>query len=378
MTERSLHTRRGVLASGTALLGSLAGCADALRDGDDVPTPALDEFRGDTRLVGERPVPGGPRIDSLPGLDGRLTVYLAESASDRYERLVALFERTYPGFEPTLRIEPAAVLVAALREQAEAGNVRADVFLATDAAAVDALADDDLTAPLSDDVAARVPPRFRPTDTWVGVGAHSRALAYDATAFDAGGVPTSIDAVASEVPASIAWAPRSYGFRTFVTALRSLAGREAAREWLLAVLAADTETVDGEFFAANAVARGDAALALCSHQDVLRVRAGRPDAGPGLAFTENDAGALVNATAAAVLRASNATTLAHRFVRHLLSAEAQEYVATDALAYPVTPGVEPVAALPPLDALTPPAVSLAALGDVRPTTSLLREVGVLP
>ncbi|MGB9985811.1 extracellular solute-binding protein [Salarchaeum japonicum] len=378
MTERSLHTRRGVLASGTALLGSLAGCATVFSDGEDVPAPTLDDFRGDTRLVGERPVPGGPRIADLPDLDGRLTVYVAGSASERYERLVGLLEQTYPGFAPTLRVEPAEVLVAALREQADAGNVRADVLLATDAAAVDALADDELTATLPDDVTARVPARFRPTDTWVGVGAHSRALAYDTTAFDSGDVPTSVDAIPDAVPGPIAWAPRSYGFRTFVTALRALAGRGAAREWLRAVLHADTDTVDGEFFAANAVARGDATLALASHQDVLRVRAGRPDAPLGLAFTENDAGALVNATAAAVLRASNATMLARTFVRHLLSAEAQEFVATDALAYPVTPGVEPIAALPPLDALSPPTLALSALGDVSPTESLLQEVGILP
>ncbi|GAA0658000.1 extracellular solute-binding protein [Salarchaeum japonicum] len=378
MTERSFHTRRGVLAGGTALLGSLAGCATVLSDGDDTPKPTLDDFRGDTGLVGERPVPDGPRIADLPELDGRLTVYVAGSASERYERLVGLFERTYPGFDPTLRVEPAEVLVAALREQAEAGNVRADVLLATDAAAVDTLADDDLTAPLPDDVTARVPRRFRPTDTWVGVGAHSRALAYDAAAFDADAMPTSVHALPDDVPGSIAWAPRSYGFRTFVTALRALAGRDTAREWLRSVLAADTETVDGEFFAVNAVAHGDASLALASHQDVLRVRAGEDAPDLGLAFTEGDAGALVNATAAAVLRASSAATLAREFVRHLLSAEAQEFVATDALAYPVTDGVAPIAALPPMDALSPPALSLATLGDVARTESLLQEVGILP
>ncbi|MEE6208744.1 extracellular solute-binding protein [Salarchaeum sp. III] len=378
MTERSLHTRRGVLASSSALLGSIAGCTTVFSDGEPPPKPTLDDFRGDTSLVGDRPVPGGPRIADLPELDGRLTVYVAGSASERYERLVGLLERTYPGFAPTLRVEPADVLVSALREQADAGNVRADVFLATDAAAVDTLADDDLTAPLPDDVTARVPEKFHPDDTWVGVGAHSRALAYDTSALDADTVPTTVYAIPDAVPGPVAWAPRSYGFRTFTTALRALDGRSAAREWLLAVLDANPETVDGEFFAANAVARGDAALALTSHQDVLRVRAGRPDMQPGLAFTQNDAGALVNATAAGILRTSSATMLARQFIRHLLSAEAQEFVATDALAYPVTAGVDPVAALPPLSDLQPPGLSLSALGDVARTESLLQEVGILP
>lgn len=378
MTERPLHTRRGVLASSSALIGSIAGCTTVFSDGDDSPKPTLNEFRGDTSLVGERPVPGGPRIADLPALDGRLTVYLAGSASERYERLVGLLERTYPGFIPTLRVEPADVLVSALREQADAGNVRADVFLATDAAAVDTLADDDLTAPLPDDVTARIPAQFQPDNTWVGVGAHSRALAYDTSVFDADEVPTTVYAIPDAVPGPVAWAPRSYGFRTFVTTLRALAGRGAAREWLLAVLNANTETADSEFFAANAVGRGDAALALASHQDVLRVRTGQADMQPGLAFTQNDAGALVNATAAAVLRTSSATMLARQFVRHLLSAEAQEFVATDALAYPVTAGVEPIAALPPLSELQPPGLSLSALGDVAGTESLLQEVGILP
>jgi iron(III) transport system substrate-binding protein len=69
--------------------------------------------------------------------------------------------------------------------------------------------------------------------------------------------------------------------------------------------------------------------------------------------------------------------MAANFVRHLLSAEAQDYFARATFEYPTVPAVEPVGALPAIDELAPPEIDLTKLSDLEPTIDLLREVGVL-
>ncbi|WP_394325736.1 hypothetical protein [Halolamina pelagica] len=107
------------------------------------------------------------------------------------------------------------------------------------------------------------------------------------------------------------------------------------------------------------------------------MQAARPNAPIDLAFTSGDAGALINVAGAAVLSASPQQELASNFVRHLLSAEVQEYFATRAYAYPMIPGVPPVGGLPRIDELNPPEFDLAELSNIGPTVDLMREVGVL-
>ena len=66
------------------------------------------------------------------------------------------------------------------------------------------------------------------------------------------------------------------------------------------------------------------------------------------------------------------------FVRHLLSAEAQDYFARTTFEYPLVPGVDPIGRLPSIDELNPPEeLDLTQLSDLEGTISLLRDVGVL-
>jgi len=112
-------------------------------------------------------------------------------------------------------------------------------------------------------------------------------------------------------------------------------------------------------------------------QGRTRLADGVADAPLGLAFTKNDAGALVNVSGAAIVQGSDDRELAETFVRHLLSAEAQEFFATRTFAYPTVPEVAPVGGLPSIAELDPPDIDLANLSDTQPTIDLLRETGVL-
>ena len=65
-------------------------------------------------------------------------------------------------------------------------------------------------------------------------------------------------------------------------------------------------------------------------------------------------------------------------MRHLLSAEAQDYFARETFEYPIVPEVGPIGELPPIDELAPPEnVDLTQLSDIEGTVELLRDVGAL-
>ena len=69
---------------------------------------------------------------------------------------------------------------------------------------------------------------------------------------------------------------------------------------------------------------------------------------------------------------------AERFVRYLLSEEAQRYLTDRAYDYPLASGATLNAALTPLSEIRRPDVAQTQLGDARATERLMRDVGVIP
>jgi iron(III) transport system substrate-binding protein len=161
--------------------------------------------------------------------------------------------------------------------------------------------------------------------------------------------------------------------------MRLLRGPDRTREWLVAMRerAAGTERVPNEFVVSGQVADGALDAGFANHYYAMRVKNQRPDAPIDLAFTGNDAGALVDVAGALRIRGTEKAGLVNGFLRHLLSAEAQEFFATVSFAYPMIREVEPVGGLPTIDELDPPEIDLAELSNLEPTLDVMREAGVL-
>ena len=379
----STLTRRrllgGVAGAGAA---ALAGCTAPL-GGGEAPDPfGLEAFRGSGPLVADRPEPGGTRMADLPALSGTLTLYLGGGEGGRYVDLVELIERRYDGFTVDVRTNASAALANTIVEETERGESPADVFVAIDAGSLGVVADAGATAVLPDEALEPVPAAFRDDGgRWVGVEGRARSIPFNTDVHDAADVPEDVDALAdaSTFGGPLGWAPTYGAFQSFVTAMRLLRGRAATRDWLEAMVARglDDGEYPDEFLVSNAVADGEITAGFANHYYALRVRAARPEAPIDLAFTRNDAGALVNVSGAALIADSDQQALGAAFVRHLLSAEAQEFFATRTFGYPVVPEVPPVGELPTIDELNPPDVDLTALSDLQPTLDLLREVGIL-
>jgi len=386
MNDRSSTRRRYLAGVGAAVAAGLAGCNGLTGDSGTATPTETDTPDGDPPgQIGSgrdgRDAPGGTPVAELPDLSGELNVY-----SGRGEALVGplfgFLEDTYPDFTITPRYDGSTDLVN--RILTEGDNAAADVFYAVNAGALGALAAEGRTQTLADEVREPVPEAYQDSDgRWIGTSGRARTVPYNTEQFSESDVPDDIFAFPEEArfEGQMGWTPTYGSFQAFVTAMRILNGSEETRGWLEGMQAANVQQYGDEFAIAQAIADGEIGAGFANHYYTLRVLDARPNAPIDLAFTEGDAGAIFNVAGGAVVDTASDESLASNFIRHLLSAEAQEYFATTTFEYPMIPGVEPVQPgsidLPTIDELNPPTdIDLSQLADLGPTLELMREAGL--
>jgi iron(III) transport system substrate-binding protein len=388
-TRRRLSRRRLLAAAGGVGAAGLAGCGGLFGTGDGEDGDGGDgtatadptdiaNFRGSGPLVEQRGQPGGTSITDLPDLSGSLNFYLGGGESGLYLELLEKFETIYPDFETENRLDASSTLANTIIEENEAGTSPADLFLAVDAGSLVAVADAGATTTLPSAVTEEVDQDFY-TDRWVGFAGRARAMPYNTNALSESDLPETVQDLPgmSGLSNAVGWAPTYGAFQSFVTAMRLLRGEDETRQWLTDMQDLGVRTYDDEFRVSNAVADGALSTGFANHYYALRVLNSRANAPIDLHFTSGDAGALINVSGAAIIRGTGNQELAENFVRHLVSAEAQEFFATRTFAYPTVPEVQPPGGLPTADELNPPDIDLTELSDIQPTLDLLRETGVL-
>jgi len=377
--DSRLGRRRFLGACAAASAAGLAGCRTPTDDGDGAVTiPPLAEFRGSGALVAGRPAPGGTSMEELPDLSGSLNLYIGGGEGGIYFRLVELLQEIYPDFQVFASSASSSSLAQTVIEEVEAGSPQADVFWSIDASSLGYVADNGAYEPLPDEVVAPVPQTFRGRENaWAGVTGRARSVPYNTEQLSGDDVPDSIGAFPDAGLGTLGWAPTYGAFKSFVTAMRLLRGPDATREWLVAMREAGTERFPDELVISGQVADGALDAGLANHYYAMRVKNQRPDAPIDLAFTKNDAGALVDVSGALRIDGTSKGDLVNDFVRHLLSAEAQEFFATVSFAYPMIEDAAPVGGLPTIDELDPPDLDLSELSELEPTLEIMRQAGVL-
>jgi len=392
MTDRN-HTdetgtpRRRFLALGGATIGTaLAGCSGLVGEsgngdsGTGTTGTTLADFRGSGPLVDQRDAPTGTSIDDLPPLDGELTVYLGGGEGGLYLDLIRLFERKYDNFTTNHRLEGSSSLRNTIISEYEAGATQADVFMSIDAGSLGAVAKAGATTALPEEALSSVPAEFQDGEgRWVGIAGRARAIPYNSEQISASEIPSTVQEFpdTEALNGTMGWTPTYGAFQSLITAMRLTRGDEETKAWLQAMLDSGITEYDNEFRVTNAAANGELTAGFANHYYSLRVKAARESTPLELAFTEGDAGALVNVSGLEILNGTDNADLASNFVRHVLSAEAQEFFATRTYAYPMIPGVDPVGDLPRIDELNPPDIDLTELADVSGTVDLMSEAGVL-
>ncbi len=364
-----MGSRRAVLAGAAALGGAAAVGAGAwyvTRDGEpDDTTPGLIGYG----RSGRQP-PGGTPMGEMPDLEGELDIY-----SGRGQFLVGALidhiDELYENFNPVPRYGGSTDLVNQILN--EGSGTPADVFYSVNAGALGVLADEGRTRSLPDELREIVREEFQ-TEDWVGTSGRARTVPYNTEAVDGEDLPTDIMAY-QDLDLQFGWAPGYGSAQAFITAMRLLEGETATRQWVSAV-ADRARTYDNELAVCEAIANGEVEAGFTNHYYIQRVLDANEDAPIATHFTQGDAGAVFNVAGAAVIDETDDPELAQNFVRHLLSAEAQDYFARVTFEYPLIPEVEPIGDLPPIDELDVPDIDLTALSDLQPTVDLLRDEGV--
>lgn len=310
-------------------------------------------------------------VDDLPRLEGDLTLYLGRGEGGLYENVLQAIEAKNPKLNLSIRRGPTAALANTLVAESKAGVQRADLFWAVDSGAIGLITDAGLAKPIPADMSAQLQPHFR-YPGWVPVTGRIRTLPYNTKRLTKDQIPDSIMAIADS-DLSIGWAPAYASFQSFVTAMRILEGEDKTAKWLKKVQKR-AKTYAGELGVVMAVERGEVDVGFANHYYTLRLKSGKPDATLDLAFTNQDAGCLVNASG---ILALNDKPLATNFMRYLLTAEVQGYLAREAFEIPLVNGIEQPSGIPALTSVNPPKIDLTQLADLRPTLDLMRNSGVL-
>ncbi len=310
-------------------------------------------------------------VESLPKLEGDLTLYLGRGEGGLYENVLQAIEKRNPKLNLKIRRGGSAALANTIVAEKKAGVKRADLFWAVDTGSIGMVTDAGAAKPLPTDLTTQLKEGFQ-YPSWSPVTGRVRTLPYNTQRVSPEQIPDSVMALADS-DLKLGWAPAYSSFQSFVTAMRLLEGEKATRAWLKGVNR-NAKKYAGELGVVMGVERGEVDVGFANHYYTLRLKSGKPDANVALAYTKNDAGCLVNASGIVALSGGD---LPVNFIRYLLTHEVQSYLAREAYEIPLVQDVAQPEGLASLSTLTPPAMDLRNLADLRPTLNLMRDVGVL-
>ncbi|HZP25452.1 MAG TPA: iron ABC transporter substrate-binding protein [Dehalococcoidia bacterium] len=307
-----------------------------------------------------------------------LTIYAGRS-STLVDPILKQFAKE-TGIHVRVRYGDSTELASTILEEGK--NSPADIFYGQDAGSLGALLAANRLTPLPGDLLQLVPEAYRsPQGLWVGISGRARVAAYNTDKLSPSDLPASVLGYSdARWKGRVGYVPPSDGFPDFVTGLRLILGEDAARAWLQAFKANNPKAYPNNLAALQAVADGEVDVALVNHYYLLRSlqEHGQGFKARNYYFSSGDPGGLINVAGAGILDTAGNREYAERFLRFLLSAEAQQYFAESTFEYPLAAGVAADPQLPPLSQLQPPKIDLTRLSDLQGSLKLMREVGLLP
>ena len=316
-------------------------------------------------------------VERSPADPKTLVVYSGRSKS-LVDPILREFE-LLTGVPVEIRYASTGEMAATLLEEGDRSP--ADVFFAQDPGGLGAVRSLFMTLP--DDIReSSAAWASDPDGKWVGISGRARVVVYSTENISEDELPESIwDFADPEWKGRIGFPPTNASFHVMVTAMRLDWGEDKTREWLEGVMA--NEPI---FYAKNtptvaAAGAGEVDVGFVNHYYLHRFLAeeGEDFAARNYYTRANDAGSLVMAAGAGILRSTNAQPEAERLLRFLLGVTAQQYFATKTHEYPFNPAVQPSEFLPDIGDIGERFdIDLGLLDDLAGTQQLLQEVGALP
>jgi len=263
----------------------------------------------------------------------------------------------------------------------EGNRSPADVFLTENSPAMAQVEQAGLLERLPHDVVAPIPAQYRPTSgDWTGFVSRSTVLVYNKAKVEPAQLPASIlDLTRPEWKGKLCFSPTGADFQAIVAAMIDLEGEATTRSWLEGIKANGT-TYDGNDVVLESVDSGRCDVGIEYHYYWYRDQAESGDNSDDSAlhfFGNQDPGAFVSVSGAAVLASSDHKSDAEEFVSFLTHEEGQQAIAASyALEYPLNPAASLAPPVKPFDSLRPPKVNVSDL-DATKVVDLLTQVGFL-
>ena len=303
-----------------------------------------------------------------------LTVY-----SGRNERLIGpLLERfrEQTGIDVRVRHGSTSELTAMLME--EGPRTPADLFISQDAAALGALSVAGMLAPIAPELLDRLAPRFRSAHgDWIGLSGRARVVVYNTDRITPDALPQRLEEVVEpRFRGKFGVAPTNASFQAHMSMYGALNGEEALDNLLRQLVAVEPRRYPKNSPIVEAVINGEIDWGLVNHYYLWRALKENPDAPAKNFFMKEGTGShFINVAGAGMLRD---TPSARRMLDFLLREEAQRYFAEETHEYPLLPGVEAPAGLPPLNELPAQQVDYQQVAStLDKTLDLIRQSGLL-
>lgn len=276
-----------------------------------------------------------------------------------------------------VRYGKTSELAIALLEEGE--NSRADVFFGQDAGALGALEQKQYTLPIDSELLERVDSRFRsPEGNWLGVSGRARTVDYNTKLVKESDLPKSIwELTQPKWSGKVGWAPTNGSFQSFVTAMRAIEGDEKTLEWLKAMKANGVKKYGNNIAIVKALGRGEVHLGLVNHYYLPRFKKKDADFPVAHHYTRKDAGAMINVAGVAMMKTTDQQEDVQKFIKYMLSPEAQNYFASKTNEYPLSKEVEATTLQVSLKELDPPEIDLSKLSSLEETLKLLQQAAVV-
>ncbi|HET8588428.1 MAG TPA: extracellular solute-binding protein [Nakamurella sp.] len=387
------HPFRRLAAAGAAaiLAVSLAACGSGASgsDGDSsTPNPgssgsAVDQTTAASTGGGSGPATAASSGSPSPSQDGAadkapLTIYTGQ-----HEALVQALTDAFTadtGITVNLRAGDDAELANQLIEEGDA--TPADLFLSEEPSPMGLLDGKGLLAAVDTSTLDEVDPALVPSSgNWMPYAARSRVIYYNPNLITVDELPHSImDLTDPQWKGKFGYAP-SGAFAATVSYLINTIGEDKTLSWLEGIKANGVnEQTNGKI--RDAVEAGQIPFGLSNHYYwwILANSKGGPDklTSKIYYFDHPDAGSLVMASGAGILKASKHQSEAQQFLAWLGSADGGQQViaGNQAAQYPVAPGVTSKAGLQPLSELHAPDVDQSVFADTAAAKDLIIKAGI--
>jgi iron(III) transport system substrate-binding protein len=309
--------------------------------------------------------------------DGGITVYTSQHQALTQEWADAFTAET--GI--AVQIRKGTDILMANQIVQEGLNSPADIFLTENSPAMVMVEQAGLFSPVAPETLAAVPEQFRPASgMWTGIAARTTLFVYNKDLLAEADLPKSmLDLSKPEWEGRWGAAPAGADFQAIVSALLQLKGTDETANWL-AGLKRNALVYRGNFEAMRGANVGEVAGALIYNYYYYGDQGSTGESSDKLGlhfFGNEDPGAFVSISGGGVLKASDNPDAAQAFLAFVVGPKGQAILRDGtSYEYAIASGIEPNAALPPLETLGYPRVDPSLL-NAQEVVQLMTASGVM-